>query len=72
MFKTEVTTPGGDRSLPYSTLRNVIPWVVFAGLPLLLGSYLVWADQGATALISNAYIHEFAHGGSHSLGLSCH
>jgi len=72
MSKTRVTPPGGKVFRPRPRLSNVVPWVAFAGLPLLLAIYLIDSEQGSAALISNAYLHEFAHDGRHSLGLSCH
>ena len=53
-------------------LAQVLPWVVFAGLILLLSVYFVGAEQGATSLMRGAYVHEFVHDGRHLLGFPCH
>jgi len=51
---------------------EILPWAIFAGLLLALGIYFVGAEQGATALFSGAYVHEFVHDGRHLLGFPCH
>jgi hypothetical protein len=51
---------------------ELLPWVVFGGLLLLLAIYFVGAEQGATSLISGMYVHEFVHDGRHLLGFPCH
>jgi len=53
-------------------LRELLPWAVFAGVIALLLIYFVGAEQGATALFSGNYIHEFVHDGRHLLGFPCH
>ncbi len=53
-------------------IRELIPWVVFGGLILLLLIYFVGAEQGATSLVPGMYIHEFVHDGRHLLGFPCH
>ncbi|HXY58451.1 MAG TPA: CbtB-domain containing protein [Methylocystis sp.] len=53
-------------------VREILPWAIFAGLLLALGIYFVGAEQGATALFSGAYVHEFVHDGRHLLGFPCH
>ena len=42
-------------------LREVLPWLVFAGAILLTLLYLVGMDQGATSLFSGSMLHEFLH-----------
>jgi Probable cobalt transporter subunit (CbtB) len=44
----------------------------FAGVLALLLVYFIGAEQGATALISGHYIHEFVHDGRHLLAFPCH
>jgi cobalt transporter subunit CbtB len=54
------------------SLRELLPWAVFA---LLLGAiviYFVGAEQGATSLVSGNWVHEFTHDGRHLLGFPCH
>lgn len=53
-------------------LRELLPWIVFGGLLLLLAIYFVGAEQGATSLVPGMYVHEFAHDGRHLLGFPCH
>jgi fructose-specific phosphotransferase system IIC component len=52
--------------------NELLPWVVFGGLLLLLAIYFVGAEEGATSLISGMYVHEFVHDGRHLLGFPCH
>ena len=53
-------------------LREVLPWLIFAGLICLLGVYFVGAEQGATAIFKGMYVHEFVHDSRHLLGFPCH
>jgi hypothetical protein len=53
-------------------LSEALPWVVFAGLMLLLTLYFIGAEQGATSIFSGMYVHEFLHDGRHLLGFPCH
>ena len=53
-------------------VREWLPWMVFAGLMMLLGLYFVGADQGATSLVGGHYVHEFVHDARHLLGFPCH
>ena len=53
-------------------LREALPWIVFAGLLLLLGVYFVGAEQGAMSIFKGMYVHEFVHDGRHLLGFPCH
>jgi hypothetical protein len=53
-------------------LPDALPWVVLAGLILLLALYFVGAEQGATSIVKGMYVHEFVHDGRHLLGFPCH
>jgi hypothetical protein len=53
-------------------LRELLPWIVFAGLVALIAIYFVGAEQGATALFSGTWVHEFTHDARHMLGFPCH
>jgi len=53
-------------------LRELMPWIVFGGLLMLLALYFVGAEEGATSLIPGMYVHEFVHDGRHLLGFPCH
>jgi hypothetical protein len=56
---------------PAIALREIWPWALL-GLVLLLQVYLVAADQGATAVASGTWLHEWVHDGRHLLGFPCH
>jgi hypothetical protein len=53
-------------------VREIVPWAVLGGLVLFVLLYLVGMEQGATAVFSGQYVHEFAHDGRHLLGFPCH
>lgn len=53
-------------------VREIVPWAVLGGLVLFVLLYLVGMEQGATALFSGQYVHEFVHDGRHLLGFPCH
>ncbi|MGH3936975.1 MAG: CbtB domain-containing protein [Pseudonocardiaceae bacterium] len=53
-------------------LREILPWAIFIAVLSLLLLYFVGAEQGATAIISGHYVHEFVHDGRHLLGVPCH
>ncbi len=53
-------------------LSEALPWVIFAGLIMLLGVYFVGAEEGATSIIKGMYVHEFVHDSRHLLGFPCH
>lgn len=53
-------------------LRELLPWILFAGLMFLLMIYFVGAEQGAFSIFSGMYVHEFVHDGRHLLGFPCH
>src|ERR1700733_12738395 len=53
-------------------IRELLPWLIFAGLVCLLGVYFVGAEEGATSIIKGVYVHEFVHDSRHLLGFPCH
>jgi hypothetical protein len=53
-------------------IHEILPWVIFAGLFLLLAIYFVGVEQGATSLIRGMYVHEYVHDSRHLLGFPCH
>jgi hypothetical protein len=57
---------------PRIPVRELLPWAVFGGVLLLMLLYFVGAEQGATALLSGSYLHEFLHDGRHLLSFPCH
>jgi hypothetical protein len=58
--------------VPPFSIRQVLPWLVFAGLLLLVGLYFVSAEQGVSALVAGNAVHEWVHDGRHLLGFPCH
>ena len=59
-------------SIPVIPFRELLPWVVFGGLLMLLVLYFVGVEQGATSLVHGRTVHEFLHDGRHLLGFPCH
>jgi hypothetical protein len=57
---------------PIISARELLPWVAFAGLLLMLVVYFVGAEEGALSLIGGNAVHEFVHDGRHLLGFPCH
>ena len=53
-------------------VREIVPWAVLCGLLAFVLLYLVGVEQGAAALFSGQYVHEFVHDGRHLLGFPCH
>jgi hypothetical protein len=67
----DVSHPPAAWPAPIS-LREVFPWLAFAGVLALLAIYFIGAEGGAAALISGQYVHEFVHYGRHLLAFPCH
>ena len=59
-------------ALPVIPLRELLPWVLFAGAVLFVLYYLIGAEQGATSVFSGSWLHEFVHDGRHLLAFPCH
>ena len=57
---------------PPFSVRQVLPWLVFAGLLMLVGLYFVSSEEGVTSLIAGNAVHEWVHDGRHLLGFPCH
>ena len=57
---------------PEFPLRRILPYLIFAGLLLLVAMYFVSAEAGATSLTVGNAIHEWTHDGRHLLGFPCH
>jgi hypothetical protein len=72
--RTDMSTVAFDTYAPPTPIpvRELVPWVVFGGLLLLLAIYFVGAERGATSLVRDMYVHEFVHDGRHLLGFPCH
>jgi len=59
-------------ALPVIPVRELLPWVIFGGLIMLLAIYFIGVEEGATSIIQGMYVHEFVHDGRHLLGFPCH
>lgn len=59
-------------ALPVIPIRELLPWVLFAGAVLFVLYYLVGVEQGATSVLSGTWLHEFVHDGRHLLAFPCH
>jgi hypothetical protein len=51
---------------------EILPWAIFGGLLMIIAIYFVGTEEGAMALFSGGYVHEFVHDGRHLLGFPCH
>lgn len=74
MADAAVLRPSRPISVPYPTipLRQILPWVLLAGVLLLFAIYFVAAEQGATSLLPGTFVHELVHDSRHLLGFPCH
>jgi len=66
------STLAGVPALPPFSVRQVVPWLLVAGLLLLIGGYLVSVEQGATSVLAGSTVHEWVHDARHLLGFPCH
>jgi hypothetical protein len=57
---------------PIASPAELLPYVLFAGVILVVLLYFVGAEEGATSLFSGTAVHEFVHDGRHLLGFPCH
>ena len=57
---------------PPFSFTQVLPWLIFAAVLVLVALYFVSAEQGATSLFSGTAVHEWVHDGRHLLGFPCH
>ena len=57
---------------PEFSLRRILPYLIFAGLLLLVAMYFISTEESATSLIAGNAIHEWTHDGRHLLGFPCH
>jgi hypothetical protein len=71
MSEVTHTTPVAVATPPFS-LRQVLPWLILAGMLLLVAMYFISAEQGAAAMFSGTAVHEWVHDGRHLLGFPCH
>ncbi len=59
-------------SFPALSIKQILPWLIFAALLLLAGLYFLSTEQGAVSLLSGTGVHEWLHDGRHLLGYPCH
>jgi hypothetical protein len=59
-------------AMPAISAKAALPWLLFAGLLLLVSMYFLSAEQGAISLITGNGVHEWVHDGRHLLGFPCH
>jgi hypothetical protein len=71
---TEIAAQPGAEAAPVPVVspRELLPWVTFAGVVLMVLIYFVGAEEGALSLISGTGVHEFVHDARHLLGFPCH
>ena len=62
-------SPSPSRTL---SVRQILPWLLFAALLAVVGLYFVSAEEGATTLIAGNAVHEWVHDSRHLLGFPCH
>jgi hypothetical protein len=65
------TKPVAVAAPPFS-FTQVLPWLIFAAMLLLVAMYFISAEQGANSLLSGTGVHEWVHDGRHLLGFPCH
>jgi hypothetical protein len=53
-------------------LRELLPWVLFGGVLLLLTLYFVGVEQGALSVFGGHWVHELVHDARHTLAFPCH
>lgn len=62
----------GTAPAPVASPGELLPYVAFAGVILLVLMYFVGAEEGALSLVSGGSVHEFVHDARHLLGFPCH
>ena len=56
---------------PAVSIREILPWGVFA-LVLGLLVYFVGVEQSGASVLGGNIVHEWVHDGRHLLGFPCH
>ena len=59
-------------SVPAASVKQILPWLIFAAVLVLVALYFVSAEQGASSVFSGTAVHEWVHDGRHLLGFPCH
>jgi hypothetical protein len=63
----------GTSALPRPVpVRELLPWVLFAGVLLVLALYFIGVEQGALSIFGGHWVHEFVHDARHILAFPCH
>ena len=62
----------GTAPAPIASAAELAPYVLFAGLIMVVLLYFVGAEQGVASVFSGTAVHEFVHDGRHLLGFPCH
>jgi hypothetical protein len=57
---------------PIASPAELLPYVLFAGVVMIVLLYFVGAEEGAASVFSGTFVHEFVHDGRHLLGFPCH
>jgi hypothetical protein len=64
-----IDAPARPQPVP---VRELVPWIIFAGIVLLAALYFVGVEQGALSVIGGHWVHEFVHDARHTLAFPCH
>ena len=72
MSEAALDRRAGSAPVPVASARELMPYVLFGGILLMLLIYFVAAEEGAASLISGSSVHEFVHDARHLLGFPCH
>ena len=65
--------PGAEAvPAPIASANDLLPFVLFGGLVLMILIYFVGAEEGALSLIGGTSVHEWVHDARHLLGFPCH
>jgi len=57
---------------PIASPGELLPYVLFAGVIMVVLLYFVGAEEGAASIFSGTVVHEFVHDARHLLGFPCH
>lgn len=72
MSEAALDRHAGIAPIPVVSARELMPYVLFGGILLMLLIYFVGAEEGATSIIGGHSVHEFVHDARHLLGFPCH
>ena len=71
-----ITAPSAGADAPVVAgpvpVSELLPWVAFGGLLLLLLLYFVGVEQGALSVFGGHFVHELVHDARHTLAFPCH